>query len=561
MANFWENDPVYKPNAPKQASANFWENDPVAQAPKTQQSAPAPGQPSMLQNIGQGAGNLAAGLIRGAGSIGATILAPYDMAKDALDGKGLSLESNRARRQGIDDGLQTLGAQPNSTLYQGGKIAGEIAGTAGAGGVLGNAVARVAPGATNIANALATNGFRAGETTGVRNALTRAIGGSVAGGATAGLIDPNDAASGAVIGGALPVAFRGAGAVGGIIGKGISGAGKLVGGEVSPEVSALAKRANELGIDIPADRITNSRPLNALASSLNYVPFSGRAAVEKNMENQLTKAATRTFGQESDNMGQALRTASKDLGGKFDDVLKNNQVKVTDSFLSQLGEIGATAERELGKDGLQAISGQINEILQKGQSGVIDGQAAYNIKKALDRIGRRNTPEAYHATEMKKALMGALNESIGPEAAAAFAKTRQQYGNMLSLEKLAQNGAEGDISIARMANMRNINNEPLQEIADIAAQFVKSREGAHGAAQRAITGGIAAYLGGPASLAAGAASGRATNALLNSNAGRKLFAGQSYAKQTGRLGSGFNALVDLAEPNVYRAAPQLSNDR
>src|SRR5688572_11926054 len=32
-------------------------------------------------------GNLAAGAVRGAGSIGATVLAPIDMASDAIDGK------------------------------------------------------------------------------------------------------------------------------------------------------------------------------------------------------------------------------------------------------------------------------------------------------------------------------------------------------------------------------------------------------------------------------------------------------------------------------------------
>ena len=102
----------------------FKENKP--DAPKT----------SILDDIKQGAGNLAAGAVRGAGSIGATILAPYDMAKDAINGKGLSLESNRARRTAMDGALQEMGAQPDSLLYKVGKLAGEIAGTAGAGGVL-----------------------------------------------------------------------------------------------------------------------------------------------------------------------------------------------------------------------------------------------------------------------------------------------------------------------------------------------------------------------------------------------------------------------------------------
>ena len=103
------------------------------------QAAPveaAPAEPSTMDSIKQGAGNLLAGAVRGAGSIGATLLSPIDIAKDAIAGKGLSLESNRARRKGMDDALQSMGAEPESWMYKGGKLGGEIAGTAGMGGVL-----------------------------------------------------------------------------------------------------------------------------------------------------------------------------------------------------------------------------------------------------------------------------------------------------------------------------------------------------------------------------------------------------------------------------------------
>jgi hypothetical protein len=88
---------------------------------------------------------------------------------------------------------------------------------------------------------------------------------------------------------------------------------------------------------------------------------------------------------------------------------------------------------------------------------------------------------------------------------------------MLSLEKLAQNGAEGDISIARLANMKGIRSKDLQELADISAQFLKPRESQHGALQRLVIGGAAGGLAGLPTLAGGAVAGRAANAALNSN--------------------------------------------
>jgi hypothetical protein len=270
------------------------------------------------------------------------------------------------------------------------------------------------------------------------------------------------------------------------------------------------------------------------------------------MQSQLNRALSRTFGQDSDNVTGALRKASDDLGQKFDDVLSNNTVKVDNQFLSDLASHEQKALDELSPDQAQIIKKQIDQLLDKGANGQIDGQAAYNIKKTLDRIGNRNSPEAYYARDLKQSLMEALNRSLSPEDAQAFAKTRQQYGNMLALEKLAQNGAEGDISIGRLANLKNINNKDLQELADIAAQFLKSRESSHGAMQRTMIGGVAGLSGvGIPALVGGAALGKGANTLLNSNAARNFVMNQGPSVPTNALlGTGF-----------YRSAPVLAADQ
>lgn len=503
-------------------------------------------------NIAQGAGNLAAGAVRGAGSIGATLLAPFDMAKDAIAGKGLSLDSNRERRQQMDSGLQSMGAEPDSWLYKGGKLAGEIAGTAGAGGAIANGMRAVVPASiaamprfAQLVDAVASSGFKTGApaattlTGKAANLGTRAIGGAITGGATAGMVNPEDAGLGSAIGGALPIAAKTVGAIGRLAGRAVAGP------VLPPEVKALAERAGQLGIDIPADRLTNSKPLNAMAAGLNYVPFSGRAATEAKMQSQLNQALSRTFGQDSDNVTMALRQAQPKLGGEFDRVLQAHTVKVDNQFLSDLAQAESRAGNELGSDGARIVKNQIDEIMEKVQNGEIDGQAAYNIKKTLDRIGKRNSPEAFYALDLKKDLMSALNRSLGTQEAAGFAATRQQYGNMLSLQKLAQNGAEGDVSIARVANMKNLNNHDLQELADISAQFLKSREGQHGAAQRAFAGlGLGSFAGLPA-LGGTIAGGRLANSVLNSTIVRNGLLGRPQPVPQGLLGE------------FYRAAPLL----
>lgn len=531
---------VYEVNAPEGAT----QDDAIkyVQTNLYKQKAGPEKSNGLLQSLG----NLAAGGIRGAGSIGATIVAPYDIAKDAISGKGLSLESNRQRRKDMDAALQGMGAETDSWMYQGGKLAGEVAGTAGMGGALARGASFMgAPSAT--VSSIASGGLNVAGKTGLPGFLTRASGGAVTGGATAGLVNPEDAATGAAIGGAFPILAKGVGA-----GARKAGAA-LRGSPVSQEVADLASRADQLGINIPADRITNSKPMNALAASLDYVPFSGRAATNSRMESQLNTALSKTFGQNTDNVTQGLRKAGASLGGEFDRVLKNNTVKVDQQFFQDLAEHATRASKELGSDGANVIKNQIDEIIQKGANGQIDGQAAYNIKRTLDRIGKRSTPEAFYAIDLKKSLMEALNRSLGADEAAKFAATRKQYGNMLTLEKIAKNGAEGDISIARLANMKNINSPDLQELADISAQFLKSRESPHGALQRLIIGSTGVGVGtsvGALPLAAGImAAGRGANTVLNSDAARRAVLGQPVLNQ---------AAVDGGLLGFSRVAPLLT---
>lgn len=182
----------------------------------------------------QGVGNLAAGAFRGAGSIGATLMAPIDMASDALAGKGFSLQSNRERRDSMDSALQSLGAEPDSWMYKGGKLTGEIAGTAGAGGLLGNGLARLAPNAVasvpraaQLVEAIKSGGFtlggQAATTLGGRavDIGIRSAGGAVSGAASAGMVNPEDAGFGALVGGLLPAGVQAVGTAAGTVGRGI----------------------------------------------------------------------------------------------------------------------------------------------------------------------------------------------------------------------------------------------------------------------------------------------------------------------------------------------------
>lgn len=559
---WWASAPVVK-DEPAPVEKTVDGDRPTARVEVRGTSADEPGLFNQIAGAGaQQARNLGGGLIRGAGSIGATLLAPVDAAARALgvdpNGAVGSIVGRTDRRQAMDAALGQMGSDTDSLAYGAGKLGAEVAGTAGVGSAvalpLRAAVGPLGAAIGPAANRLATSIGSAGMTVGpggnaLANLATRGAGGATAGYAGAGVVDPDTANTGAAIGGAVPVAGATAARIGGAIGRGLTG-----GGQVAPDVAALAQRADDLGIKIPADRLVNSRPLNAVAAGLNYVPLSGRAATEDAMQSQLNRALSRTFGQDSDNVTMALRQAQKDLGGKFDSVLKTNTVKVDQQLMQDLGDVSAKAVKELEEGQAGIINRQIDEIVAKAQNGDIDGQAAYNIKKTLDRIGQRSTPEAFYARDLKKTLMAALDRSLGPQQAAEFAAVRKQYGNMLDLEGLAQNGVDGNVSIARVANMKGLNNPDLQELADISAQFLKPREGQHGAAQRALAGGIGFGIGGLPALAGGMATGRVTNSLLNSNMARNALLGQPQTNSLLQL-AGSNSLGQLG----LRAAPVIGS--
>lgn len=514
---------VIAPRAPKDqidaVRSQFFEQYPVEEPP-----VPA-GADNPLVAFGAGLGH----------GVGQVAMGAQEWMGRGLDAIGLDSAGewlvNDARQGRERMGQEVAPYQAQSPIATTtGRIGGNIAGTWPVGGVLGagvNAVSQ-APRAVQLANALRSGGMNLGgaaaSTVGghAANLGIRAAGGAATGGVTAGLVNPDDAGTGAMIGAAFPIAGQAVASSARALGRGLRG------GPVSSDVAALAGRAKQLGINIPADRIANSKPMNAVASSLEYVPLSGRTGTLDKMQSQFNRAVSRTFGQDSDNVTKALRDAAVSLGDDFDRVLRSTAVKVDDQLIDDLAQAAQRAGSELESGQARIITNQIDEILNKAQNGFIDGQAAYNIKRTLDRIGKRNSPEGFYADELRKTLMDALNRSLGPDDAQSFARLREQYGNMLTLRRFAQNGIDGDVSIARIANMRDIRSPQLQELADIAAQFLKPREGAHGAAQRvygAALGGAAGYFGGPAALAAGLSAGRIGNSALNSNWARNTMLG------------------------------------
>ena len=233
------------------------------------QSAPVVDDEPFPVKLGRGVLNAGAGAIRGAGSIGATLLAPYDMARDALAGKGLSLDANRQRRDDMTAGLASMGADPESLAFGAGKLGGEIAGTMGVGPAM--SAPLLSAGLPRLAASVGSAGMTAGSATGAAGFGMRAAGGGITGGAAAALVNPSDAMGGAAMGAALPGVLQAGGAAGRYIGTATKNA--LAGDKVKGGIE-IAK-----ALDLrTADEI--DRTIARLRAAKSLVPGSTPTAAQ-----------------------------------------------------------------------------------------------------------------------------------------------------------------------------------------------------------------------------------------------------------------------------------------
>jgi hypothetical protein len=416
---------------------------------KMRGSAPAEPKPetSLLQDIGQfkrqATGNIGAGLVRGAGSIGATILAPIDMAKDAMDGKGLSLESNRQRRADMDAGLREMGADTNSFGYGAGKLAGEIAGTAGAGSATANALSF----APKLATAVRSGGFalQPGGSA-VSNALMRILGGGISGGVSAGMVDPEYAPTGAVVGAALPTASRVAGSVGGVVADKLhAGANKLMQSAVKPTIREHKTGDAAIAIQELLDRGINPNAagvnkLRGLIDGINddiatRIGNSTATVDKRNVLDVLTDVEGR-FGTQVSPTGDlnAIRAVGEDfmqhpsfpgnsLSVQDAQRLKQGTYKVLSEKYGQMGSAEVEAQKGLARGLKDEISLAVPEI------------AGLNAQEAK-LLTTLKVTERRALMELNKNPMGLAALTTDPRAWAAFMADRSALFKSLAARML-----------------------------------------------------------------------------------------------------------------------------
>jgi hypothetical protein len=486
------------------------------------------------------------------------------MLEDSLSGVD---GRNRQRRADMTAATKELGADPESLTYGVAKLLTEVAGTAGAGSALaGGAVAipgaaRVAP---NVLEAIGTAGMKAGTATGLRAVATRGLGGAITGGAAAGLVNPDDAAAGAAVGGSLPVAVQ----LGALAGKAIGGV--VRGPEQAPNVINAINAARQSGYVIPPSQARPSLG-NRMLEGLSGKITTAQNASAKNQAVTNAKAAA-AVGLPADRpiTAEALKAVRDAAGQAYDALGQTGTVRPTQAYTDALDKI--VKPHLVAAVGFpNAKASPVITLVDSLRTDVFDAASAVakvkELRNAADDAFRTGNTDIGRASRgAAKALEDVLEEHLQQtgqkQMLQDFRDARQLIAKSYSVEK-ALNPTTGTVD-ARKLGQQIMKGKPLsgdlKAAGDFANRFPKAAQPVEGMGSLpqtspldwAMGGGLAMGTGNPLMLASMAARPAARAAILS-------------PMVQNRLVQQPNSLAALLDPSLiqagYRAAPLILADR
>jgi hypothetical protein len=482
--------------------------------------------------------DLAAGAVRGAGSIGATLLAPRDAAESFIARQmGAPELQAPERRNAMSDALRSMGADPDSMAFGAGKIGAEIAGTAGVGGALAGGAQGMGA-APAVVNALRTGGMTTGGS-GAADLALRAGAGAAVGGASAGMVDPSQAGTGATIGAAIPGGVAAAGKAGQML------RGALQPGQATQDIAA---KAQQYGIPLGAGDVIENRGVQAVRSILRDAPLTGSMAsgAREGQQEAFNRAVGGTFGAPEKKLTlQVLDQAKQRMGSEFDRIWNNNSVQVDAQLLRKLQQLDSVANKLPRNEGA-SLSAEIQDLMARmnpGASGApeIPGDVANKFQQYLRRRAESSVGLRNELGDLRQALIGNFNRSVSPADAAALTMNRTQYKAFKTVEPILRSSelavagrTAGDVPPALLPNAVNKSysnlNAPLADLAQVGSRFLVDRTpqtggSARAALQNTAIGAALMGTGGLPGVAAGAAGGAALQKALQSPAGAQMLLG------------------------------------
>lgn len=492
-----------------------------------------------------------------------------ELASGAYDKLTGSNESQRVRAEntaGKDDFAQ---ATQGSIVAPVSRVVGNVVGTAPAVGFMG--AGATAAGLPRLGNAIASGGMSLGGQGGnfFTNLLARLAGGGISGYTTAGLVNPDDANQGALIGMAMPVGVKALGTT-----------GKALGSVLRPDpvLKPLAQKAvNEYGIPLSASDITGNNLTKAARTVLDDAIGVGYRGGQQTAAKQsaFNRAVGKTFGADADSLTpEVLDAAKKRMGGEFDRIWNKNALQVDPQLVETLEGLRANAAKLPSGESNRLMS-EIDDVFSRmkpNENGelFIPGDVANRFQSYLGR--QVKSAQSFLKDDLgtlRQSIISAFNRGISADDVAALSKNRSQYKAFKTVEPLLT-GAElgvagrqtGNVPAALLPNAvrqsyTNPTGTPLADLSQIGSQFIADRVARTGGSNRAMVQntllggavGVGAFTN-PASLAALPVATGLNELLSNPAVGRALLREPAAQNELMRL---------LSDPQTANALARFSS--
>lgn len=296
-------------------------------------------------------------------------------------------------------------------------------------------------------------------------------------------------ATGAALGGAIPLAGRGLfDAASWLKSK------ALPSGGVDAGILALAEKAQKLGINIRPGQQSPSPFIKVADDQLSRLPFTGNAPDKPLMvsphtqREQFSRAVSKTFGADAPALTQDVMADAQDrIGTAMDTVLGRNSVGPDHGLVQKLVAIKSGATDALDENAKPVVSAvdKIVDRMRASDDVALTGEQYLNWRQRgglLSALTEDQNPTiAHYGRELRNALDDAFQRQAQGNDGKLLAQARAQYRNLKTVEPLAAKAPTGHISPALLLgavrgeypNFATKGAGDLGDLARIGQQFLK----------------------------------------------------------------------------------------
>jgi len=241
------------------------------------------------------------------------------------------------------------------------------------------------------------------------------------------------------------------------------GAGKLLAKGITPfgmtaERQAAADALDSQGVNaLTAGQKTGSPFLKQIEANVGGNKLLGKLDEQKD---QFTAAALKSAGIDAKRATpEVIDQAFTRIGGEFDDLAMRNTLRADQGLVKDLGDVWSEYTAIVNPNARAPIvEGTVRDISDaiRANGGTITGEAYQAMRSRLDKAARaaRADPQLSDALSgLRGALDGAMERSISPEDLVAWRQARNEYRNLLTIERAAV-GAGEDAALGIISPVR-----------------------------------------------------------------------------------------------------------